>query len=76
MNRREALDQAAATILAQVRDIEKFCGLLDDAGLGRLSAAVRVRRSISPADVDQPALGRPSARLWSSQADRVIAGPK
>ena len=68
MTRAEALRTAAAVIARGVADLPGLALLLDEAGLGRLSAALRPRaggKGVGGAP-------RPDAGLWAEAARRMV----
>ena len=69
MTRGEATRCAAAIVAAHTPDLVALCLILDTAGLGRLSAALRALGGDAKPPV---ARGSPDAELWDRQADRVI----
>jgi hypothetical protein len=71
VTRGEATRAAAGIVGRWVPDIGGLCLILDEAGLGRLSAAVRAagggKKRATPR-----ARAAPDAAVWYRQADRVI----
>jgi hypothetical protein len=70
VTRATALALAAAAISRNVADITGLCLLLDDAGFGRLAAALRLRLGERPAAVS--GAPRPDAARWAEAANRAV----
>jgi hypothetical protein len=65
-----ALDAAAGVIAKAVPDLPALILLLDDAGLKRLAAALRLRLGEGQAAVG--GAPRPDAALWAEAANRAV----
>lgn len=69
MTRGEATRCAAGIVARHVPDLVALALLLDEAGLGRLSAALR---SLGGDAKPPVARGSPDAAAWDRQAEKVI----